>query len=273
MQGIGPFIPTEIKIEYLNLLLKVGFDTLDFGSFVSPKAIPQLRDTEAVLKGLDLSSSQTKLLAIVANTRGGQEAASHPEISYLGFPFSISETFQLRNTNKTIEEALISVAEIIEISQKSNKTPVIYISMGFGNPYGDHYSEEIVAEYTQKLVDSGAGILALSDTIGSSTPHQIEQLFSFLQKNFPTIEFGAHLHATPMATEAKIKAVLAAGVRRIDTAIKGYGGCPMASDSLTGNVATEKVLAVLEGEGINHGLAMEPFTEALDYSARVFSHI
>jgi hydroxymethylglutaryl-CoA lyase len=273
MQGIGPFIPTEIKIEYLNLLLKVGFDTLDFGSFVSPKAIPQLRDTEAVLKGLDLSLSQTKLLAIVANTRGAQEAASHPEISYLGFPFSISETFQLRNTNKTIEEALISVAEIIEICQKSNKTPVVYISMGFGNPYGDHYSEDIVAEYTQKLSDLGAGILALSDTIGSSTPQQIEQLFSFLQKNFPAIEFGAHLHATPMATEEKIKAVLASGVRRIDTAIKGYGGCPMASDSLTGNVATEKVLDVLEREGINHGLAMEPFTEALHYSARVFAHV
>ena len=243
MQGIKPFIPTEKKVAYIQSLLRVGFDSIDFGSFVSPKAIPQMRDTAAVLSQLDLSQTKSKLLAIIANTRGAQIASKHAEIQYLGYPFSISENFQMRNTHKTIAESLVTLDEILEIADKTNKKVVAYLSMGFGNPYGDPWDVEIVGDWTEKLSKMGVKILSLSDTVGNSTPDAISYLFSNLIPKYPEIEFGAHLHTTPDKWFEKIEAAYQAGCRRFDGAIQGFGGCPMAKDDLTGNMPTEKLLS------------------------------
>jgi hydroxymethylglutaryl-CoA lyase len=249
MQGLHEFIPTATKTAYLQQLLAVGFDVLDFGSFVSPKAIPQLRDTAEVLAGLDLSRTKTKLLAIVANLRGAEQAASYPAISYLGFPLSVSETFQRRNTNQTIAEALADVAAMHALCERTGKTLIVYLSMGFGNPYGDPYGPAVVADFTQRLAALGVRIVALSDTIGVSTPALITPLFSELIPAFPQIEFGAHLHTTPATWREKVRAAYEAGCRRFDGAIGGIGGCPMAADVLTGNMATENLVAYLEEIG------------------------
>lgn len=244
MQGIkSHFIATEQKSLYINALLKVGFHTIDFGSFVSPKAIPQMRDTAAVLSTLDLSKTTSKLLAIVANKRGATDAIEFEEIDYLGFPFSISEIFQMRNTHKTIAESITTLDEILNLSNKHNKRVVAYLSMGFGNPYGDPWNVDIVASWTEKLSKMGVEILSLSDTIGTSTPENISYLFSNLIPQYPNIEFGAHLHTTPNKWFEKVDAAYNAGCLRFDGAIKGYGGCPMAKDELTGNMPTEKLLS------------------------------
>ncbi|TGE24536.1 hydroxymethylglutaryl-CoA lyase [Hymenobacter aquaticus] len=270
MQGLTEFIPTAAKISYLNALLRVGFDTLDFGSFVSPKAIPQLRDTAEVLAGLDLSQTKTKLLAIVANLRGAETAAAHPEIQYIGFPLSVSETFQLRNTNKTIPEALAELAAMQELCQKTGKTLVTYLSMGFGNPYGDPWSPDTVAEFTQRLADLDVRVVALSDTIGASTAATIEPLFRQLIPAFPGIEFGAHLHTTPGTWREKVQAAYAAGCRRFDGALGGIGGCPMAADQLTGNMPTENLVAYFSEIGEKTGLDSKAFTEAWQAAGSVF---
>ncbi|MCY7356385.1 MAG: hydroxymethylglutaryl-CoA lyase, partial [Rudanella sp.] len=245
MQGLHEFVPTELKIRYLNALLRVGFHTLDFGSFVSPKAIPQLADTAQVLTGLDLNTTKTQLLAIVANVRGAEQAVSYEPIRYLGFPLSVSETFQQRNTNKSIAQALVDVAHMQNRCEQTDKTLVVYLSMGFGNPYGDSYSPALVGEFTQQLVDLGIRIIAPSDTVGTSTPEAIESLFSHLLTAFPGIEFGAHLHARPGEASAKVQACMRAGVQRIDGALRGFGGCPMAADDLTRNLPTEEIIEIV----------------------------
>ena len=271
MQGIVPFIPTEKKIHFLNLLLKVGFDRLDFGSFVSPKAIPQLRDTAEVLAGLDPEVGQgTDLLAIIANVRGAQEAAKYERIRFLGFPFSVSETFQLRNTNSTREQSLDRVAEIVEICAANDKTPLVYLSMGFGNPYGDVWNEHIVAEYTERLYQLGVRHLALADTVGDSSPEKITQLYPFLRGEFQGVEWGIHLHSTPQESQGKIEAALEAGCWRFDTALRGFGGCPMAEDHLVGNLATEHFVHHLEAQGIRTGLDLEQLGRSVAQAARVF---
>lgn len=239
MQGIkSHFIPTELKAEYINMLLKVGFDTIDFGSFVSPKAIPQMRDTADVLAQLNLSETKSKLLAIVANVRGANDASQFEEIDYLGYPFSISENFQMRNTGKTIDESIVILDEILSIADKTNKEVVAYLSMGFGNPYGNPWNVDIVADWTEKLAKMGVKILSLSDTIGVADGETISYLFKHLIPQYPTIEFGAHLHTTPTTWFEKVDAAYKAGCNRFDGAIKGYGGCPMAKDELTGNTPT-----------------------------------
>ncbi len=261
MQGLPEFIPTATKTAYLQQLLAVGFDVLDFGSFVSPKAIPQLRDTAAVLAGLDLSRTRTKLLAIVANLRGAEQAVNYQEITYIGFPLSVSETFQRRNTNQTIAEALADVAAMHALCERRGKTLLVYLSMGFGNPYGDPYSPAVVAEFTQKLAALGVRVVALSDTIGVSTPALITPLFQELIPAFPHIEFGAHLHTTPTTWLEKVQAAYQAGCRRFDGALGGIGGCPMATDVLTGNMATENLVAFLVGAGEELGLDMTAFEQ------------
>ena len=270
MQGLTEFIPTATKTAYLNALLRVGFDTLDFGSFVSPKAIPQLRDTAEVLAGLDLSATPTKLLAIVANRRGAEAAVLHPEISYLGFPLSVSETFQRRNTNQTTAEALADVAAMHELCQRHQQTLVVYLSMGFGNPYGDAWSPAIVADFTQHLADLGVRVVALSDTIGASSAATITPLFSTLIPAYPHIEFGAHLHTTPATWREKISAAWQAGCRRFDGAIGGIGGCPMAADELTGNMATENIYSFARELGVSTGLDEAAFAQARQLAATVF---
>jgi hydroxymethylglutaryl-CoA lyase len=270
MQGIEEFIPTEKKIRYINQLLHVGFDTIDFGSFVSAKAIPQLRDTAEVLAGLDLSSTSSKLLAIVANTRGAEEASKHNAIQYLGFPLSISETFQQRNTNKSIVEALNSVSEIQNICVAKNKKQVVYISMGFGNPYNDPYDVEIVGKFVDILNTLGVEVVSLADTIGVSTPEQITYLFSTLAKQFPSVELGAHLHSNPKSAREKINAAYQAGCKRFDGAIKGFGGCPMAKDELVGNLATETILAYLEERDAVRGINQEAFLKASVMADQIF---
>src|SRR5260221_5576997 len=246
MQGLDEFIPTEKKVAYINQLLKVGFDTIDFGSFVSAKAIPQLRDTVDVLKKLDLSVTRSKLLAIVANPRGAEEAAQWDEISYLGFTLSISETFEQRNTNMSIEEALQTIDKIQSICTEKNKTLVVYISMGFGNPYGDPYDTGIVEWFASLLSALKVTIISLADTIGVSMPDQIQYLFKTLVPKFPNVEFGAHLHSNPAKAIEKIEAAFLSGCQRFDGAIKGFGGCPMAEDELVGNLATETILTYLK---------------------------
>jgi hydroxymethylglutaryl-CoA lyase len=243
MQGIKPFIPTKEKVRYIQALLGCGFDTIDFGSFVSSKAIPQMVDTAEVLAQLDLSKTTSKLLAIVANVRGASDAVKHTEIDYLGFPFSISENFQMRNTHKTIAESVTSLQEIFNIADAANKEVVTYISMGFGNPYGDPWDVDIVGEWTEKLAGIGAKILSLSDTVGTSDSTTIDYLFSNLIPKYPQIEFGAHLHTTPTKWHEKVDAAYKAGCRRFDGAVQGFGGCPMAKDELTGNMPTEKMLS------------------------------
>lgn len=266
MQGLHEFVPTELKIRYLNALLRVGFHTLDFGSFVSPKAIPQLADTAEVLANLDLSQTKTRLLAIVANVRGAEQALMHEPIQYLGFPLSVSETFQQRNTNKSIAEALTDVTHMQRLCEQAHKTLVVYLSMGFGNPYGDPYSPALVGEFTHQLADLGIQIIAPSDTVGTSTPEAIESLFIHLIATFPTIEFGAHLHARPGEAAAKVQACLRAGVRRMDGALRGFGGCPMATDDLTGNLPTEEIIELVGGIGIDQNA----LAEALQISGEVF---
>jgi hydroxymethylglutaryl-CoA lyase len=270
MQGIKPFIPTERKVTYIQSLLRVGFDTIDFGSFVSPKAIPQMQDTAAVLAQLDLSKTSSKLLAIIANTQGAQAAATHKEIQYLGFPFSISENFQMRNTHKTIAESLVTLEEILNIAYASNKEVVAYLSMGFGNPYGDPWNVDIVGEWTQKLSTMGVKILSLSDTIGSSTPEVISYLFSNLIPQYPSIEFGAHLHTTPDKWFEKIDAAYQAGCRRYDGAIQGFGGCPMAKDDLTGNMPTEKMLSYFTAQKANTNTSPMSFESSYNEASKLF---
>lgn len=270
MQGIKMFIPTEKKVQYIRSLLRVGFDTIDFGSFVSPKAIPQMQDTAEVLSQLDLSKTSSKLLAIIANTRGAQDAAQHKEIRYLGFPFSISENFQMRNTHKTIAESIVTLNEILDIAVKHDKEVVAYLSMGFGNPYGDPWDVDIVADWTEKLARMGIKILSLSDTVGSSTPDVIDYLFSNLIPAYPNIEFGAHLHTTPDSWFEKIEAAYRAGCKRFDGAIKGFGGCPMAKDDLTGNMPTEKVLSYFTANKVDTGLSTMAFESAYNESLKIF---
>ncbi|MSP84794.1 MAG: hydroxymethylglutaryl-CoA lyase [Flavobacteriaceae bacterium] len=270
MQGIKPFISTARKVAYIQSLLRVGFDSIDFGSFVSPKAIPQMQDTAEVLAQLDLFQTKSKLLAIIANTQGAIAAAQHKEIQYLGFPFSISENFQMRNTHKTIAESLITLKEILEIADKSNKEVVAYLSMGFGNPYGDPWNVEIVGNWTEKLSNMGVKILSLSDTIGSSTPEVIHYLFSNLIPKYPEIEFGAHLHTTPDRWFEKIDASFSAGCRRFDGAIQGFGGCPMATDTLTGNMPTEKLLSYFTAKKENTNTSPMSFESAYNEATKLF---
>ncbi|WP_249219777.1 hydroxymethylglutaryl-CoA lyase [Chitinophaga sp. HK235] len=242
MQGWHRMISTAEKVEYLQALLKVGFDTLDFGSFVSPKAIPQLADTKEVLAQLDLSATRSKLLAIVANVRGAEEAVVYDEINYLGFPFSVSETFQLRNTNKTIAESLEQVQTMQELCIKNSKELVVYISMGFGNPYDDPYSPEIVLRWVDELVKMDITTISLADTVGVASPDIISSLFKHLIPAYPGVEIGAHFHSAPHNWEEKVQAAWDQGCRRFDSAIKGIGGCPMAKDELVGNLATENMI-------------------------------
>ena len=270
MQGIKQFIPTEIKVNYINSLLQVGFDTIDFGSFVSPKAIPQMRDTAEVLAKLNLQTTHSKLLAIVANIRGANDASQFEEIDYLGYPFSISENFQMRNTSKTIAQSIEILDEILNIASKTNKEVVAYLSMGFGNPYGDPWNVNIVADWTERLADMGVKILSLSDTVGSSTPEIITHLFSSLIPKYPAVEFGAHLHTTPTAWHEKVHAAYSAGCFRFDGAIKGYGGCPMAKDELTGNMPTEKLLKYFDEQKVDLQLDQESFESAYKQAANVF---
>jgi hydroxymethylglutaryl-CoA lyase len=270
MQGLAEFIPTEKKIRYINQLLKVGFDTIDFGSFVSVKAIPQMRDTAEVFDNLDLSGVDTKLLAIIANTRGAEDASKYDGITYLGFPLSISETFQQRNTNKSIVEALNILEEIKNICLRSNKKLVTYISMGFGNPYGDPYEPALVGKFVDILVTLGSDVVSLADTIGVSSKDNVFNLFSSLSKQFPNIEIGAHLHSTPTTAREKIEAAYKAGCRRFDGAIRGFGGCPMAKDELVGNMATETILMYLEDQGVKTGLDKKAFVEAMAIADEIF---
>lgn len=272
MQGWEHQIPTEKKVAYINQLLKVGFDTIDFGSFVSPKAIPQLADTKDVLPQLDLDDTRSKLLAIVANKRGAEDAVAFEQISYLGFPFSISETFQQKNTNSSIAESLIRVDEIQNLCLKNNKQMVVYISMGFGNPYGDPYNAEVAMEWVNKLSQMGIDIFAMSDTVGVSNPDNINYIFSELTKEFSnsSIEFGAHFHSTVATREEKLDAALASGCFRFDSAIMGIGGCPMAQNDLVGNMATEDLISFLEDKNIEHNLSKEDFSSAVRMAGEVF---
>jgi hydroxymethylglutaryl-CoA lyase len=271
MQGIPGFIDTAIKAAYLNQLLEVGFDTIDFGSFVSPKAIPQMRDTAQVLEMLDLHKAKSKLLAIVANVRGAEEALHFPEIDFLGFPLSVSETFQQRNTNASIAEALKTVEAIQNLCEAKKKKQVVYLSMGFGNPYGDPYSPELVAEFVEKLAQLQVETISLSDTIGVATPELITQLFEVQIQAFPQIEFGAHLHSRLELISEKVLAGLKGGCRRFDGALKGFGGCPMAKDELVGNMATEVMIENLEREGYYLGLNSSELAESLKLTRFVFN--
>lgn len=270
MQGIKSFIPTEKKAEYINMLLKVGFHTIDFGSFVSPKAIPQMRDTAAVLSKLNLDDTSSKLLAIVANSRGAEEASSFDEIQYLGYPFSVSETFQQRNTNRSIEDSLVLVEEMQNLCVSRNKNLVVYLSMAFGNPYGEAWDVDIVAKWSEVIANMGVKILALSDTIGVSSKEIITPLFSQLIPEFQEVTFGAHLHTTPQTWKEKVLAAYQAGCTRFDTAIQGFGGCPMAKDDLTGNMPTEKLLSFLNEQKEDAGLNALAFESAFNKSIEVF---
>ena len=272
MQGIkSRFIPTHEKVQYINSLLRVGFDTVDFGSFVSPKAIPQMRDTADVLSQLDISKTRSKLLAIVANVRGASEASQYKQVDYLGYPFSISENFQMRNTHKTIAQSVATLQEILVIAQKTGKQVVAYLSMGFGNPYGDPWNVDVVAKWVEKLANMGVKILSLSDTIGSSTPEVIDYLFSNLIPLYSEIEFGAHLHTTPYSWYEKVDAAFKAGCWRFDGAIKGYGGCPMAKDELTGNMPTEQLVSYFTAQKVTTGVRPMSFESAYNQALRVFN--
>ncbi len=270
MQGVKDWIPTQKKIQYIQSLLGCGFNTIDFGSFVSPKAIPQMRDTAEVLAGLDLSQTQTKLLAIVANVRGATDALQYQEVDYLGYPFSISENFQMRNTHKTISQSIEILNEILNLADANNKQVVAYLSMGFGNPYGDPWNVEIVGEWTQRLASMGVKILSLSDTVGTSTPEIITYLFSNLIPEFTQIEFGAHLHTTPAKWHEKVDAAFKAGCRRFDGAIQGFGGCPMAKDELTGNMPTEKMLSYFTTHKVETGINPMSFESAHNQATKIF---
>ncbi len=271
MQGWKVFIPTECKARYINQLLKVGFDTLDFGSFVSPKAIPQMRDTAEVLKRLELPQSRTKLLAIVANQRGVEEAGQFEEIAYLGYPLSISERFQLRNTHKTIAESFASLDAMQNVAIEHDKQMVVYLSMGFGNPYGEPWCLDLLAEWAERLIQSGIRIIALSDTIGVSQKEDIAAVYESLILQYPQVEFGAHLHSRPETWREKINAAYQAGCRRFDTAIRGLGGCPMAKDDLVGNMPTEKVVQYMDERGMTSKLDKRELERAYTLSEQVFA--
>jgi hydroxymethylglutaryl-CoA lyase len=270
MQGLHEFIPTQDKIRYINTLLKVGFDTIDFGSFVSPKAIPQMKDTAEVLDGLNIQDGKTRLLAIIANLRGAEDACRFPEISYLGFPLSLSETFQQRNTNKSVEEAFTDIEGIQNLCIRHKKNLVVYLSMGFGNPYGDPYDKAYIEQFVSRLDQLEIEIICPSDTIGISSPANITALFNSLISKFPHIEFGAHLHSTPTASMEKIEAAWLAGCRRFDGALKGFGGCPMAKDELTGNIATETIIRYFEKKNIDLKLDKDKFQEAMIIASEIF---
>lgn len=271
MQGIKTHIPTDVKIRYMNQLLKAGFDTLDFGSFVSAVAVPQMADTVQVLSGLELDSTQTKLLAIVANSRGASEAVAFDEITYLGYPFSLSETFQQRNTRRSVESALELVAEIQDLCLRTRKQLVVYLSMGFGNPYGDPWSEDMVMQYTDKMQALGVGIVSLADTTGSADSSVIQSVFSQVMPAFPEMEIGAHFHAQPQNWRAKVEAAYTSGCRRFDGAIKGFGGCPFATENLTGNIATENLLAYLREQNEETGVDAEAMQACLPAADAVFN--
>jgi hydroxymethylglutaryl-CoA lyase len=270
MQGWKRQIPTQRKIEYINSLLKVGFDTIDFGSFVSPKAIPQMADTKDVIQQLDLSGTDTRLLAIIANLRGAEEASLYDAISYLGFPFSVSETFQQRNTNSSIEESFERVEDIQNICVKTGKKLVVYISMGFGNPYGDPYSEEIVFEWVNKMVALDIQIISLADTVGLATPQQVYDITAYLEESLPGIEAGVHLHSTPSNWKEKLEAAVKAGCKRFDGALKGIGGCPMANDELVGNMNTEWMIGYLEEQGHQLNLDKQALENSLRIAEKIF---
>ena len=270
MQGIKTGIPAELKVAYLQALLSCGFDTLDFGSFVSPRAIPQMADTAAVLTGLDLSETKTKLLAIVANLRGAEAALDYEAIEFIGYPFSISENFQMRNTHKTIDESMSVLSDILSLADHYGVNVVTYLSMGFGNPYGDPWSPEIVAQWTETLAGMGCKIISLSDTVGAASPEVISELFNGVIPQFPEVEFGAHLHTAPHSWREKVHAAYAAGCRRFDGAIQGFGGCPMAKDELTGNMPTEKLLSYCAEQKIEHGVHMARFESAFNKASDIF---
>ncbi|MEJ6734820.1 MAG: hydroxymethylglutaryl-CoA lyase [Flavobacteriales bacterium] len=270
MQGLEKFVDTDLKASYINRLLKVGFDTIDFGSFVSEKAIPQMRDTAQLITKLD--DSPTKLLAIIANKRGAIDACSFDRINYLGFPFSISEEFQKRNTNKTIEQSLISLSEIQELAFKNNKSLVVYLSMAFGNPYNEKWHEDMVALWAEKVIDLGINTLALSDTIGVSNKSNIRSLFQLLTTEFPKVEWGAHLHTTKDSWKVKVESAYNSGCRRFDAAIMGFGGCPMANDALVGNLATESLISFLHEKKIDHSINTLAFESAYNKSLEIFNH-
>ena len=270
MQGMHTFIETEKKAAYINSLLQCGFDTIDFGSFVSPKAIPQLRDTAEVLSKLELDQTKSKLLAIIANVRGAEDAVNFDEISFLGYPFSISETFQKRNTNASIAESLGRVEEIQRLCISKKKKLVVYISMAFGNPYGDEWSADIAISWTKRLAEMGIEIIALADTTGVSNPENINYLFSNIIPAFPQITIGAHLHTTPDTWKEKMEAAYAAGCRRFDHAVKGFGGCPMAADQLTGNMPTERVLEFFTEKNIATGIEMQNFNSSMILAGGTF---
>ena len=271
MQGIKQQIPTALKIEYINQLLKVGFDTIDFGSFVSPKAIPQMQDTAEVLENLDLSSGNSKLLAIIANARGAQDACAFAEIDYLGFPFSISETFQQRNTNSSIQESLLRVEEIQKLCRRNKKKLLVYISMAFGNPYGDNWHADIAIDWCKKLHALGITELALADTTGSSTPESITQLFSALIPELGGVNFRAHLHSTKEKSPEKIVAAYKSGCTNFDVAIHGFGGCPMATEELTGNIATEDLIEFCNSHKIETGIKQDELKKAYEFSWKIFN--
>jgi hydroxymethylglutaryl-CoA lyase len=271
MQGWKTFIPTEQKIEYINSLLKVGFDTIDFGSFVSPKAIPQMADTKDVIAKLQLTNSKSKLLAIIANERGADDAVLYDEISYLGFPFSVSETFQQRNTNSSIAESLKRVEAIQELCLKNQKQLVVYLSMGFGNPYGDDWTKEIVFRWANELAAMDIKIISLADTVGLATPEQVQEITAHLIKELKGVEVGVHLHSTAANRIQKLEAALNSGCKRFDGALKGIGGCPMADDELVGNMNTEVMIAYFEEQGIMQGINKEALVETLQLAARIFA--
>ena len=271
MQGVRDWIPTKEKAQFIQSLLDCGFDTIDFGSFVSPKAIPQMKDTSELLSLLDLSSTESQLLAIVANIRGAKDAVMYDQIDYLGYPFSISENFQMRNTHKTIAQSIETLKEILNLADSKNKKVVAYLSMGFGNPYGDPWNIDIVGEWTEKLSNMGVKILSLSDTVGSSTPEIITYLFSELITKYPSIEFGAHLHTTTTKWKEKVSAAYLAGCRRFDGAIQGFGGCPMAKDDLTGNMPTEKILSYFAAEKVNTNVNSISFENAYKEASKIFN--
>lgn len=270
MQGIHTFIPTSLKAEYINKLLRVGFDTIDFGSFVSAKAIPQMADTRSVLDKLDLANTRSKLLAIVANQRGAEEAAACTAITHLGFPLSISETFQQRNTNKSIAEALNTLEEIKNICSRSGKKLVTYISMGFGNPYGDRYEPGMVANFVDILMTLGSDVVSLADTVGAADSASVESLFSTVTRQFPDAEIGVHLHSAPLTAREKIEAAYRGGCRRFDGALRGFGGCPMAADELVGNIATENIVSFLDDQGLSPEIDRLALNEAMAMTDTVF---
>jgi hydroxymethylglutaryl-CoA lyase len=270
MQGWKHFIPTDRKVQYINSLLQVGFDTIDFGSFVSPKAIPQMADTKEVIRGLDVQSSKTKLLAIVANSRGAQEAVTYDAITYLGFPFSISPTFQVRNTNSTIDESLKTVEEIQELCLQNNKQLVVYLSMGFGNPYGDDYNQEILLKWADEMITRDISIISLADTVGVATPQQISFALEALIPKYPAATIGVHLHSTHANWKAKLQAAIDSGCKRFDGALKGIGGCPMAQDDLIGNMNSELMIPYLEERGLLSGLDKDALYTSLQLASEIF---